>query len=85
MQIAYHQQYRKLSDRQLIDLVLSGNEEAMLFLIFEKYSPLLKKLCTKYYGDLYYLEQLQVEHLYLRNFRFGQEDGELCGRGFHCP
>lgn len=65
MQIAYHQQYDKLSDRQIIDLVLSGNEEAMLFLIFERYSPLLKKLCVRYYGNLYYLEQLQVELLIL--------------------
>ena len=64
MQIAYHQQYKDLDDRQIIDLVLSdGNEEAMLFLIFERYLTLLKKLCTRYYGDLYYLEQLQVELL----------------------
>lgn len=66
MHIAYHQQYKDLDDRQIIDLVLSdGNEEAMLFLIFERYLPLLKKLCTRYYGDLYYLEQLQVELLIL--------------------
>ena len=66
MQIAYHQQYKDLDDRQIIDLVLSdGNEEAMLFLIFERYLPLLKKLCTRYYGDLYYFEQLQVELLIL--------------------
>ena len=66
MQIAYHQQYKDLDDRQIIDLVLSdGNEEAMLFLIFERYLPLLKKLCIRYYGDLYYLEQLQVELLIL--------------------
>lgn len=66
MQIAYHQQYKDFDDRQIIDMVLSdGNEEAMLFLIFERYLPLLKKLCTRYYGDLYYLEQLQVELLIL--------------------
>lgn len=66
MQIAYHQQYKNLGDRQIIDMVLSdGNEEAMLFLIFERYLPLLKKLCMRYYGDLYYLEQLQVELLIL--------------------
>lgn len=66
MQIAYHQQYKDLDDRQIIDLVLSdGNEEAMLFLIFERYLPLLKKLCTRYYGDLFFLEQLQVELLIL--------------------
>ena len=66
MQIAYHQQYKDLDDRQIIDMVLfDGNEEAMLFLIFERYSPLLKKLCMRYYDDLYYLEQLQVELLIL--------------------
>lgn len=66
MQIAYHQQYKDLDDRQIIDMVLSdGNEEAMLFLIFERYLPLLKKLCTRYYGDLFFLEQLQVELLIL--------------------
>ena len=66
MQIAYHQQYKDFDDRQIINMVLSdGNEEAMLFLIFERYLPLLKKLCTRYYGDLYYLEQLQVELLIL--------------------
>lgn len=69
MQIANHQQYKDLDDRQIIDLVLSdGNEEAILFLIFERYLPLLKKLCMRYYGDLYYLEQLQVELLiHLKN------------------
>ena len=65
MQIAYHLRYKDLDDRQMIDLVLSGNEEAMLYLIFERYSPLLKKLCKRYYNDLRFLEQLQVELLIL--------------------
>lgn len=65
MEIAYHQPYKEYDDRKLIDMVLSGNDEAMLFLIFDKYSPLLKKLCRRYYGDLYYLEQLQVDLLIL--------------------
>ncbi len=65
MHIAYHQQYEKLDDHQIVDLVLEGNEEAMLYLLFERYSPLLKKLCVRYYGDLYFLEQLQVELLIL--------------------
>lgn len=65
MHIAYHQPYELLDDHQLVDMALSGNEEAMLFLIFERYSPLLKKLCNKYYGNLFYLEQLQVD-LFIR-------------------
>ena len=73
----YHSRYAELSDHQLVDMALSGNEEAMLFLIFDRYAPLQKRLCRKYYGDLYFLEQLQVELLmllkandwhYLRNF-----------------
>lgn len=65
MHIAYHQQYDKLEDHEIVDLVFEGNEEAMLYLLFERYSPLLKKLCVRYYGDLYFLEQLQVELLIL--------------------
>lgn len=66
MDIIYHQQYDELDDRQIVNLVLKeGNEEAMLYLIFKRYSPLLKKLCMRYYKDLYYLEQLQVELLIL--------------------
>lgn len=72
MDIAYHQQYKDFDDRHLIEMVLSGNDEAMLFLIFEKYFPLLKKLCIRYYDSAYYLEQLQVElliHLKSNNWR----------------
>ncbi len=63
MEIDFQQSYKEYDDRKLIALVLSGNDEAMLFLIFDKYSPLLKKLCRRYYGDLYFLEQLQVDLL----------------------
>lgn len=63
MDIVYHQDYNKLDDRQLVELVLTGNEEALLFLIFVRYAPLLKKLCRKFYENLFFLEQLQVELL----------------------
>ncbi len=70
MVIIYHQDYVNLSDQQLLALVLTdGNEEAMLYLIFERYAPLLKKLCIRYYGDLFFLEQLQVELLILLKAR----------------
>ena len=65
MHIAYQYNYHELDDKQLVELVLSGNEEAMLYLIFDRYSPLLKALCKRYYGDLYYLEELQTELLIL--------------------
>lgn len=64
MQSAYPK-YEKLDDCQLVELALNGNDEAILYIIFEKYAPLLKKLCKRYYEDLYYYEQLQTE-LYIR-------------------
>lgn len=55
-------QYKDLSDKELVDLTLQeGNEEAILYIIFDKYDPLLKKLCRRYYEDLFYYEQLQTE------------------------
>lgn len=88
MDMSYHQSYKEFDDKKLIDLTLSGNEEAMLFLLFERYSPLLKKLCRRYYGDLNFLEQLQVElfiHLksndwcYVRNFGWRSTFGGWLG------
>lgn len=88
MDLSYHQSYKEFDDKKLIDLTLSGNEEAMLFLLFERYSPLLKKLCRRYYGDLNFLEQLQVElfiHLksnewrYVRNFGWRSTFGGWLG------
>lgn len=63
MHIVYQHDYDKMDDQKLVELILAGNEEALLYLIFDRYSPLLKKLCVKYYGDLYFLEQLQTELL----------------------
>ena len=65
MHIAYQYNYNSLDDQKLVELILDGNEEALLYLIFDRYSPLLKKLCIRYYGDLYFLEQLQTELLIL--------------------
>jgi RNA polymerase sigma factor (sigma-70 family) len=64
MELFYHLPYEEYDDKKTIELVLSGNAEAMLYLIFKKYTPLLKKLYRRYYGstdNYYYLEQLQVE------------------------
>ena len=65
MHIAYQYNYNSIDDRKLVELILDCNEEAPLYLIFDRYSPLLKKLCVRYYGDLYFLEQLQTELLIL--------------------
>ncbi len=63
MEIEFQRPYIEYDDHKIINMVLSGNEEAMLFLLFDRYSPLLKKLCRRYYGDLSFLEQLQVDLL----------------------
>lgn len=88
MEIDYHQSYKEYDDHNLINLVLSGNNEAMLFLLFDRYAPLLKKLCHRYYGDVFYLEQLQVNLLIhlksndwhaLRNFGWRSSFGTWLG------
>lgn len=57
--------YGALTDKGLIDLVLNeGNEEALLYLIFERYEKKLKFYTFRYYGSLEFYEDLCNE-LYL--------------------
>lgn len=57
--------YIALTDKQLVGLVLNeGNEEALLFLIFERYERKLKFYTYRYYDSLEYYEDLCNE-LYL--------------------
>lgn len=88
--------YSDIGDKELVRMVLEdGNQEAILHMIFVRYAPLLKKLCRKYYYNLYYYEQLQIElfiHLKkndwhaLRSFgwrsSFGSWLGEVAGHVF---
>lgn len=60
MPLAYYK-YEEMDDRQIIDLALKGTDEAILYMIYDRYDPLLKKLCKRYYDDLFYYEQLQTE------------------------
>lgn len=61
LQTAY-KDYTDISDKELVRMVLEeGNQEALLHIIYDRYTPLLKKLCRKYYDNLYYYEQLQTE------------------------
>lgn len=57
--------YIALTDKQLINLVLDdGNEEALLYLIFERYEKKMKYYAFRYYDSLEYYEDLCGE-LYL--------------------
>ena len=54
--------YKNIEDRKLVEMVLEeGNQEALLYVIYNRYDPLLKKLCRKYYNNLHYFEQLQTD------------------------
>ena len=57
--------YGTLTDKELIDLILDeGNEEALLYLIYERYERKLKYYAYRYYDSLEYYEDLCNE-LYL--------------------
>ncbi|MCQ2306689.1 MAG: M48 family metalloprotease [Bacteroidales bacterium] len=81
--------YKDIEDRELVRLALeNANQEAVLYIIYVRYVPLLKKLCRKYYDNLFYLEQLQAElfiHLRandwcaLRSFRWKSSFGSWLG------
>lgn len=58
--------YSKLSDAEIVSLAIEkGNEEALTYLLYEKYYRRFCFLANRYYGTLFYLEDLIIE-LYLR-------------------
>lgn len=58
--------YSKLSDAEIVSLAVEkGNEEALTYLLYEKYYRRFCFLANRYYGTLFYLEDLIIE-LYLR-------------------
>lgn len=56
--------YALLSDKEIIDLVLLGNEEAILYLLYDRYAKDIEFNVWRYYGSLAFLEDLTHE-LYL--------------------
>ncbi len=65
MQLDNTLEYSSLSDRDLVAAVLDGDEDAMLYLMYEKYYDDLRFYAWKYYGNFDYLEDL-VNYLYLQ-------------------
>ena len=61
----YSESYRDMTDKEIVDLVTKGNEEAMLYLLYERYENDLKFYAWRYYGTLAYLEDL-TNYLYLQ-------------------
>lgn len=54
-----------MTDREIVDLVIAGNEEAMLYLLYDKYERDLKFYAWRYYDSLAYLEDL-TNYLYIQ-------------------
>ncbi len=65
MQLYSASEYKSLSDRDLVTAVLDGDEDAMLYLMYERYYDDLRFYAWRYYGNLEYLEDL-VNYLYLQ-------------------
>ncbi len=57
--------YNSLSDRDLVAAVLDGDEEAMLYLMYERYYDDLRFYAWRYYGNFDYLDDL-VNYLYMQ-------------------
>ncbi len=57
--------YKDMSDKDLVDLIVAGNEEAMLYLLYNKYEHNIRFYVWKYYGSLIYVDEL-INCLYIQ-------------------
>lgn len=53
--------YATMTDKELVDLVISGREDAMAYLMHVRYASDLRYYALRYYGTLYYLDDLTNE------------------------
>ena len=60
-----HKSYRDMTDKEIVDLIIAGNEEAMLYLLYDRYENDLKFYAWRYYDSLVYLEDL-INYLYIQ-------------------
>lgn len=65
MQMILHKSYRDMTDKEIVDLIIAGNEEAMLYLLYDRYENDLKFYAWRYYDSLVYLEDL-INYLYIQ-------------------
>ena len=54
-----------MTDKEIVDLIIAGNEEAMLYLLYDRYESDLKFYAWRYYDSLAYLEDL-INCLYIQ-------------------
>ena len=60
-----HKSYRDMTDKEIVDLIIAGNEEAMLYLLYDRYENELTFYAWRYYASLAYLEDL-INYLYIQ-------------------
>ena len=60
-----HKSYGDMTDKEIVDLIIAGNEEAMLYLLYDRYENDLKFYARRYYDSLAYLEDL-INYLYIQ-------------------
>lgn len=53
--------YAKMTDKELVDFVLSGREDAMAYLLYVRYAADLRYYAMRYYNTLYYIDDLTNE------------------------
>ena len=60
MQPLYKNDYNKLTDLELVDLIIHKPhcEEAAVYLLYNRYLPLVISICKKRLGDTYYVEDV---------------------------
>ena len=54
-----------MTDKEIVDLIIAGNEEAMLYLLYDRYENDLKFYAWRYYDSLAYLVDL-INYLYIQ-------------------
>lgn len=60
-----YKSYKDMTDKEIVDLIIAGNEEAMLYLLYDRYESDLKFYAWRYYDSLAYLEDL-INYLYIQ-------------------
>lgn len=63
MKLTFRNKYKDLSDKEIVDRILAApsDEEAAVYLIYDRYEPLCITLCQKVLGNARELDQLQSE------------------------
>ena len=63
MELSFKDKYKKLSDKEIVDLIIAEpyNEEAATYLIYDRYEPLCISICLKTLDGVSRLDELQSE------------------------